>query len=435
VALAQVENVTFAYPGASRPALDGVSLNIEPGEFVALLGASGSGKSTLLRAFAGLVPHFHGGRFAGRVEVAGRDTRVVRPAELAGTVATLFQEPEDQVVLTRVLAEVTFGLENLGTEPAEIVPRALAALAVLGAEHLADRVTAGLSGGELQRVCLASAVALEPKLLLLDEPSSQLDRDAAEALFDHARAHGCAVVVAEQRPDLPLAFADRVVFLRDGRIVDELPAAWTEPPPTHVTEFHAAGEEVVRLDGVSFAYPGGPPVLVDESLSLRRGEIVALVGPNGIGKTTLGKLAAGLLAPGGGRVVRFGRAAYLPQDPGRYLVEETVLAEVALAAGEEQALRALEQLELASFADRHPRDLSSGERERLAIAIVLAVEPDLLVLDEPTRGVDPERKRELATLLRAQAPARATLVVTHDRHFAAAVADRTVSLGRAEVLV
>jgi energy-coupling factor transport system ATP-binding protein len=434
VALARVENVSFAYPGASRLALDGLSLTIERGEFVALLGASGSGKSTLLRALAGLVPHFHGGRFSGRVEVAGRDTRVVRPAELAGTVATLFQEPEDQVVLTRVLAEVTFGLENLGTAPAEIVSRALAALAVVGAEHLAERATVELSGGELQRVCLASALALEPELLLLDEPSSQLDRDAAEALFEHARAHGCAVVVAEQRPELPLAFADRVVFLRDGRIGDELPPAWTEPPQSQVRKCHL-GEEVVRIEHASFAYPGGPPVLVDESLSLRRGEVVALVGPNGIGKTTLGKLAAGLLAPGGGRIVRFGRAAYLPQDPGRYLVEETVLGEVALAVGEERARPVLVELELAAFAERHPRDLSSGERERLAIATVLAIEPDLLVLDEPTRGVDPERKRELAALLRMQAPSRATLVVTHDRHFAAAVADRTVALGRAEVLV
>ena len=223
MALARVEGVTFTYPGATRAALDDVSLDVAPGEFVALLGASGSGKSTLLRALSGLVPHFHGGRFAGRVTVDGRDTRVARPAELAGTVATLFQDPEDQVVLTRVAAEVSFGLENLGVPPADIQPRALAALAAVGAEHLAERAVTELSGGELQRVCLASALALEPRLLLLDEPSSQLDRDAAEALFEHARAHGCAVVVAEQRPELPLAHADRVVFLRDGRVVDDLP--------------------------------------------------------------------------------------------------------------------------------------------------------------------------------------------------------------------
>jgi energy-coupling factor transporter ATP-binding protein EcfA2 len=435
LALALVEDVTFAYPEATRPALDGVSLRVEPGEFVALLGASGSGKSTLLRALSGLVPHFHGGRFAGRVEVGGRDTRTTPPAELVGTVATLFQEPEDQVVLTRVLAEVSFGLENLGTTPDEIVPRARGALAAVGCEHLAERNVSELSGGELQRICLASALALEPELLLLDEPLSQLDRDAAEALFDHARAHGCAVVVAEQRAELPLAFADRVVFLRGGRVIDGPPPAWTEPPRSQVTKCHLAGEEVVRLERVSFAHPGGPPILVEESLAVSRGEVVALVGPNGVGKTTLAKVASGLLAPGGGRVVRFGRAAYLPQDPGRYLVSETALGEVALAAGPERARRTLARLDLTAFAKRHPRDLSSGEREQLAIATVLAVEPDLLVLDEPTRGVDPERKRSLAALLRSDGQERATLVVTHDRAFATAVADRIVALGREEVLV
>jgi energy-coupling factor transporter ATP-binding protein EcfA2 len=286
----------------------------------------------------------------------------------------------------------------------------------------------------LQRVCLASALALEPDLLLLDEPSSQLAPDAARAFFEYARAQGCAVVVAEQRPELPLELADRVVFMRDGVVVDDLPPAWTDPPaPAEAAAPSGAG--VVALEGVSFAYPGGPPVVVDESLVLRRGEVVALVGPNGAGKTTVAKLAAGLLVPSAGRVTRDGSAGYLNQDPGRFLVAETVLAEVALAAGPERARRCLNELDLREFADRHPRDLSSGERERVAIAAVLAIEPDLLVLDEPTRGVDPGRKAELAALLRAQASSRATLVVTHDAHFAAAVADRTVALGREAVLV
>ncbi len=428
MALASVEGLTFAYPGAPS-ALRGVSLELEPGEVVALLGASGSGKSTLLRALAGLVPHFHGGRFSGRVEVAGLDTRRTRPAELAGTVGTLFQDPEDQVVFTRVESEVAFGLENVGTAPAEIGPRTAEALAAVGAAHLLRRPVAELSGGELQRVCLAAVLALRPRLLLLDEPTSQLDPDGAAAAIELARSSGAAVVVSEHRPERVLDACDRVVFLEDGRIRrGPLPEAWL-PREADLPAAEPAGEPVCRLEHVSFAYASGAPVLDGASLELGRGEIVALLGPNGSGKTTLGKLAAGLLEPQAGRVVRSGRACYLSQDPGRYLVAERAEDEVALAVGGDlrRARRALAELGLAEYAGRHPRDLSSGERERLAVAAVLVAEPDLLVLDEPTRGVDPERKDELAALLRAQAQCRATLVATNDHLFAAAVADRVVS--------
>jgi energy-coupling factor transport system ATP-binding protein len=437
MALASIDRLTYAYPGAP-PALREVSLRIEEGEGVLLLGASGSGKSTLLRALAGLVPWFHGGRFEGRVVVAGRDTRRARPAELAGTVASVFQDPEDQVVLGRVEAEVAFGLENVGTPPGEIAGRVRSALAAVGSEHLAGRRVAELSGGELQRVCLASALALEPRLLLLDEPTSQLDHEGAEAFLERALGNGAAVVLSEQRPAVVLRYADRVVFLERGRIVldapredalewlDEHRPAWAQEAGN--VSLRAGEETVCRVEHVSFAYGDGPRVLDGASLELRRGEIVALTGPNGCGKTTLAKLAAGLLEPQAGSVERAGRAAFLLQDPGRYLVCERVDEEVALGAGTAEAQRVLAAVGLAGYEARHPRDLSSGERERLALATVLVGDPDLLVLDEPTRGIDPERKLELAALLRAQAGARATLVVTHDRAFASAVADREISL-------
>jgi energy-coupling factor transporter ATP-binding protein EcfA2 len=439
VAVATVDRVSFAYPDA-EPALREVSLSLEPGEAVLVLGRSGSGKSTLLRALAGLVPHFHGGTFSGRVEVLGRDTRRTRPAELAGDVATLFQDPEDQVVMARVEHEVAFGLENLGVPPAEIRPRALAALRSVGAGGLAARPTYELSSGELQRVCFAAALALRPRLLLLDEPTSQLDPEGAASLVAHALEGGAAVVVTEHRAERLLDAVDRVLFVEDGRILmdadPEAARGWlarerpawvddTKAPPEPVV-----GDAVVALQDASFAY--GSRTVVDRmDLEVRRGEVVALTGPNGSGKTTLAKLAVGLLEPAAGTVRRTGRAAYLSQDPGRYLTRDRAGEEVALGiAGDLDRARGwLTAVGLNGFEHRHPRDLSSGERERLALASVLAVEPDLLVLDEPTRGVDPERKAELAELLRAEARSRATLLVTHDERFAAGAAHRTVSMG------
>ena len=436
MALATVERLSFAYPGEG-PALRDVSVELREGETVALLGPSGSGKSTLLRALSGLVPHFHGGRFEGRVAVAGYDTRLVRPSELARTVATVFQDPEEQVVMTRVAPEVAFGLEQRGVAPAEIWPRVEEALAAVDAAHLAGRRTAELSGGELQRVCLAAALAARPRLLLLDEPTSQLDPEGAERFLACLRAAGTTVVLSEQRVERALELADRVLFLERGEIVLDAPVAaartWLRKTrPVWVSAAAAEGSDprsgtiVCRLRDVSFAYALGLPVVEDVSLEVGRGEVVALEGPNGSGKTTLAKLAVGLLEPAAGAVERRGRATYLSQDPGRYLLTEHVLDEVALTADEQRARAALDRVGLAWAAARHPRDLSSGERERLGLAAVAVTEPDLLVLDEPTRGVDPERKAALGAWLAEYAAAgRGVLVVTHDRSFPA---HRRVSL-------
>ena len=330
--------------------------------------------------------------------------------------------------MSRVGNEVAFGLENLGVEPAEIWQRVDEALSLVGCEHLVDRSVGELSGGELQRVCLASALALQPQLLLLDEPTSQLDPAAADEFFEVVDRLDCAVVVSEQRPARPLAHADRVLFMEGGRITLDAPRedalAWLAAH--HPRYLPHADRPVCRVRDARFSY-GDRVVLDGTSLEVRRGEIVALIGPNGAGKSTLAKLASGLLEPSSGEVWH-GRAAYLSQDPGRHLVTERVLDEVALGADEERARTAITQVGLDDQLERHPRDLSAGERERLALAAVLVTDPELLVLDEPTRGVDPERKAELAALLRSQAPRRGTLVVTHDLPWAADVADRVVEL-------
>ena len=427
MALASVTNLTFSYP-AAPPALSGVSLGLEPGEVVALLGPSGSGKSTLLRSLAGLVPHFHGGRFSGRVVVAGLDTCNTRPAELAGTVATVFQDPEDQVVMTIAANEVAFGLENVGVPPGEIWSRVERALASVDALHLWGRRTIELSGGELQRICLASALALEPQLLLLDEPTSQLDPEGAALFLDAVDRLGATVILSEHRVSRALELATRVLFVDEGRLLLDAPRAealeWLQAErPAYtgacVSETQAPpGDVVVGIQGVSFSYHPAMAVLDGVDLEVRRGEIVALEGPNGSGKTTLARIAAGLVVPQSGRVDLHGRAGYLSQDPGRYLVKETALEEAALAVNgdEQRACAALERVGLSWAEKRHPRDLSSGERERLALASVAVAEPDLLILDEPTRGLDPERKEALGAWLEQYAASgKAVLLATHDR--------------------
>jgi len=479
-AVLSLERVTYRYPGTSEDALRDVSLDVAPGEFVVLAGLSASGKSTLLRAAAGLVPHFHGGTFAGRALVGGMDTREHGPGDLAAVAGTLFQDPETQSVMTTVRAELAFPLENRGW-PAGAVARGVeeAALA-LGIEALLDRPTTELSGGELQRVALGAALAGRPRVVLLDEPTSQLDPVAGDELVWLLRRlneeWGTAVVLAEHRLERCLAHADRMVVLADGAIAcdaapsealswaaENAPALQTpaarlfaraglRPPPASVRDARATLRGHGLIDEEPAAVPaaapaakqrpgrdaalafeavwhelrGGRAILRGVELSVASGERLALMGRNGAGKSTLLRHAAGLLDPTRGRVRARGRVGLLLQSPGDYLVHERV--------ADEASAQALTAVGLAELAERHPRDLSGGQRQRLALAIVMdgGDPPACLCLDEPTRGMDRAAKGELADRLHELDAA--VIVATHDPEFAVAVADRVVLLADGRVI-
>ncbi|MGI8558000.1 MAG: ABC transporter ATP-binding protein [Solirubrobacteraceae bacterium] len=469
------EQVSYTYPVSQDLALDRVSLTLEPGEFCVAAGLSASGKSTLLRAACGLVPHFHGGTFAGRVTVAGLDSRQHGPGELAAVAGTLLQDPETQVLMGSVRAELSLPLELRGHGDAEVARGVEEIALALGIERLLDRSTRELSGGELQRVALGAALADRPQLILLDEPTSQLDPVAAEELIGLLRRlneeWGCTVLLVEHRLERCLQVADRVLALDRGAIAcDGTPREFLEwaaefgpalqtpgarllqraglrPPPAGVKEARAtlrshgllaegrqhevtvqaapiagapAAAPVVRFDGVWHELRGGPAILRGVDLTIAPGERVVLMGRNGAGKSTLLRHTAGLLSPTRGKVQRAGRTALLLQNPGDYLVAER--AEQELSGAEEE----LAAVGLQHLAGRNPRELSGGERQRLALAIVRggAAPPALVALDEPTRGMDRAAKGMLVDSLSVEPGA--VLVATHDPEFAAAFAERVL---------
>jgi energy-coupling factor transport system ATP-binding protein len=420
---------------------------------------------------------------AGRVVTVGLDTRDHGPGEVAARCGALFQDPETQVVMGTVRAELAFPLENRGETPAATARGVEEAALALGIADLLDRPTHELSGGELQRVALGAALAGRPDLVVLDEPASQLDPVAGDELVWLLRRlneeWGTAVLLAEHRLERCLPAADRVIALEDGAVACDAPPreflewaathspalqtpgalmfqrAGLRPPPAGVKEARAtlrthgllpAREEgappgasaprggrsrgsALSLDRVWLEWPEGRAALRGLSFAVGPGERVALMGRNGAGKSTLLRIAAGLTEPTRGRVTRDGRVGLLLQTPGDYLVRERV--------GDELPPAALERAGLAHLADRHPRDLSGGERQRLALAIVLedGEPPAAICLDEPTRGMDRAHKGALASHLRDLAAGGvATVVATHDAELAAAFADRVVLLGDGEVV-
>ena len=501
-----LDHLSYTYPGSTDPALRDVSLDIGEGEFTLVSGPSGSGKSTLLRVLNGLVPHFTGGSISGSAVVSGHDPIGEGPEVLSRVVGFVFQDPESQFVVDRVEDEVAFALENAAVPPTEMRLRVEEVLHLLDLTALRDRPLDTLSGGEKQRVAIATALAFRPRILALDEPTSQLDPQAAEdvlqALVRLNQDLGLTVVIAEHRLERILPYVDRMVHLSelgDGVVtgpprrvlqqMDLTPPLVTlakelgwEPLPLTVKEGRqlaadsnvrasgsqtrtpsgatavpttAHGDPRLALHKLRFAY-NGKPVLRDIDLEIEPGELVALMGRNGSGKTTLLRCIVGLLMPERGEIEMegtsiIGRATadicknvgYLPQDPRDLLFADTVLDEFRMTLRNHGLVddpplapsELLERLELGGVVHRYPRDLSAGQRQRAALGAVTVTRPGVLLLDEPTRGLDYPAKRKLVQLLREwQDQGTSILLVTHDVELVAQAADRVLLLSQGEII-
>jgi len=515
-----LDRVTYTYPDQAKPALADFSLDIHPGEFDLVVGPSGSGKSTFLRSLNGLVPHFYGGQWAGQVDVFGRDPITQGPRGMAHLVGFVFQDPEAQFVVDTVEDELAFSMENFALPQATMRKRVEEVLDQMTIAHLRDRRISTLSGGEKQRVAIAAVLALQPEVLVLDEPTSQLDPQAAEEVLIALRHMnedlGLTVILSEHRLERVVQYVDRVLYLPSlgaAPVLDEPRAVMSQLPlvpplirlgrslnwsplPLTIKQGRVHARQLAGLlavksveaggsgDGlgadsrratISPAAPAGgesSPSVIDVhdlhyaydgraalrgiNMQVQPGEFLALMGRNGSGKSTLLKQIVGLIKPDEGKVAVAGldtrkaaleeiirEVGYVPQHPGALLFQETLQGELEftrrghampLDAAADQAL--LERLNLSHLAQRDPRDLSGGEQQRAALAAILVANPQIILLDEPTRGLDYDQKAALAGMLLGLRRQGATiLMATHDVELAAACADRVVLLAEGQVVV
>lgn len=499
----ELQDLTFTYPQKSDPVFRDLTLQFHKGETVLVSGASGSGKSTLLRLINGLVPHFSGGTVCGKVLVNGMDAITLGPAVMSQQVGFVFQDPETSFVMDTVEDELAFGLENAAIPNSEMKERISELLDALEIEHLRQRRIESLSGGEKQKVAIAAALVLRPPILILDEPTSQLDVQSAEEVFQILqrlkRQFGLTIILAEHRLERVLAFCDQMVILNGQPNIyvsgnpqhvlahsDLVPPmiqlakqSGYQPLPITENENRALVDYVLmhypklkhyssttpqsdtdgkvphlQVEGLSVRY-GDHSALTDLNLTIHRGECLALIGRNGAGKTTLLRVIMGLVSPSQGMIRLNGKEilqtsvwqrslsiAYLPQDPNALLFADTVLEELQITLQNFQLrlsltekMELLEKLGIAQYAQEYPRDLSVGERQRVALAAILIVKPSLLLLDEPTRGLDYQAKQNLIYLLQEMRRAGMTMmVVTHDVEFLVQFAERVVWLEKGKVV-
>ena len=482
-----VQGLTFRYRDRQEPSIRDINLELASGEFLLVAGASGSGKTTLIRCINGLVPRSYKGELSGAIRLHGQDIQGMPLSRISQMVGTVLQDPERQILGSRVLNEVAFGLENLGLPRPEIRERAAQALKFLNIVHLQDRETFNLSGGEKQKIALAGVLAMRPDILVLDEPLASLDPASAQEALRMVRqliADGITVLMVEHRVEDVLSIhPDRILFMAEGqvrylgapgglnKVVDyhqvKLPAAMImersiqDPPPAPL-EFSPSDDSsssrgpLVQFEQVGFGYESGGEVLHDVTLSINRGDVVAILGPNGAGKTTLVKHAIGLLKPRTGRVLVNGEdthkksvaqiastLGYVFQSPSHMLFAPTVREELSFGPKnlghapeviEKEVHAAIEIVHLTGRENDPPLALSFGQQKRVSIAAILAMQSRILVMDEPTAGQDYGNYMDFMDSILQLPSFEAILFITHDIDLAVIFANRVLLVNEGQLV-
>ncbi|MGP0128740.1 MAG: ABC transporter ATP-binding protein [cyanobacterium endosymbiont of Rhopalodia musculus] len=515
--IARLENVSYLYPNSSKPVLENISLNIAQGEFLGIVGPTGAGKTTLCLTLNGIIPQFYGGRFFGYVTVGGLDTIKQTVSTLAQYVGVVFEDPETQLLSTSVENEIAFALENLLVEPDEIITRIPQVLAAVRLEGTEKKHPQELSGGQKQRLAIAAALALQPKLLILDEPTSQLDPIGSQEVFATVKELnqelGVTIVMVSHAAEEMAEFSDRIALLSEGKLlftgsphqiyseIELLQAQNLRPPEVAQTFYYinqkgitvpqipitldkglstlkriqnnvaiapsltppkayARNREklVLSTENLTYIYENGTKALNQVSLDIYQGEYVLIAGQNGAGKSTLVKHFLNLLSPSQGIVKICQRniktfsvselscfIGYVGQNPDNQIFNMTVEKEVSFALEnlnysaeriDEEVRKNLETMGLLKYRHVHPLSLPKGDRARILIAAILAMEPDIIIFDEPTTGQDYHGSLSILEMSRQlHKMGKTVIIITHHLYLMPDYAQRAIIMGKGTILL